>query len=521
MKIICDREEEIDNFVPQEYWSLDAAFHNSKSEKFAAKFYGTESKKIELTNKEETDEVVAATKKAKFTVAEVKKGSRVKRPNPPFTTSTMQQEASKAYGYATSKVMSIAQQLYEGIDIKGEGTVGLVSYIRTDSVRISDEAYEDIKGYITGLLGEDYIQTPKPEYKSRARAQDAHEAIRPTTASRTPDSVKESLTKDQFKLYSLIWERFAASQMAPAVYDTVSAKIDGGGFVFKASGSVLKFAGYKAIFKKDDDDKSEPSLMVELTEGEKIKLNALLPEQHFTQPPARFSEAMLVKTLEENGVGRPSTYAPTISTIIARRYVVKENKMLYPTELGEIVNDIMKNNFEDIVSIDFTAKMEEDLDKVEDGEKEWKDVIRTFYPPFKDQIDEAEQKIGEIEIKDEETDVICENCGRNMVIKFGKFGKFLACPGFPECRNTLPFYEEAGVNCPLCDGKVMIKKTKKGRKYFGCENNPECGFISWHKPTGEKCPLCGDVLIEKGTKNRKIHCNNTECSYIKEIETEE
>jgi DNA topoisomerase-1 len=309
--------------------------------------------------------------------------------------------------------------------------------------------------------------------------------------------------------------------MVPAVYDTVSAKISSGEYIFKASGSVLKFAGYKAIFKKDDEDKSEPSLMAELSEGEKLKLLELSPEQHFTQPPPRFSEAMLVKTLEENGVGRPSTYAPTISTIIARRYVIKENKMLYPTELGEIVNDIMKNNFEDIVSIDFTAKMEEDLDKVEDGEKAWKDVIRQFYPPFSEQIEEAENKIGEIEIKDEETDVVCENCGRNMVIKYGKFGKFLACPGFPECRNTLPFYEEAGVNCPLCSEKVLIKKTRKGRKYFGCANNPECSFVSWHKPTGERCPQCGDILIEKGTKNRKIHCSNAACGYIKEIENEE
>lgn len=521
LKIVCDREEEIDNFIPQEYWTIEANLKNSKSESFVAKFYGNEKEKLELDNNEDSQSVVDNLEKGNFAVTEVKKGVRIKKPNPPLTTSTMQQEASKAYGYSTSKVMSIAQQLYEGIDIKGEGTVGLVSYIRTDSVRISDEAYEEAKQYVSELYGEEYISIPKPEYKSKVRTQDAHEAIRPTNVTRTPDSIKESLSKDQFKLYSLIWERFAASQMSPAVYDTVSAKISGGDYIFKASGSVLKFPGYKIIFKKDDDEKSEQSLMVELFEGEELKLAGITSEQHFTQPPPRFSEAMLVKTLEESGVGRPSTYAPTISTIIARRYVIKENKVLYPTELGEIVNDIMKNNFKDIVSIDFTAKMEEDLDKVEDGEKDWKDIIRQFYSPFSEQIEEAENKIGEIEIKDEETDIKCENCGRNMVIKYGKFGKFLACPGFPECRNTLPFFEEAGVNCPVCGGKVLIKKTKKGRKYFGCDNNPECSFISWNKPTGEKCPLCGDILIEKGSKNRKIHCSSAVCGYLKEIEDED
>ena len=517
LKMICDREEEIDNFTPQEYWSLDVQLQNGKSKKLTAKFYGTEKEKMALNNQEETDKVVKAVEKGQFIVAEVKAGTRTNKPLPPLTTSTMQQEASKLFGYSTSKVMSIAQQLYEGVDLKDEGTTGLVTYIRTDSVRISDEAYEEAKVFVTARYGEAYISPTKPEYKSRARAQDAHEAIRPTSADRTPDQVKDSLTKDQYRLYSIIWERFIASQMTPAVFDTVSATITNNGYVFRASGSVLRFEGYKAVSKREEEDKSEQTQMAEVNEGEALKTVAILPEQHFTQPPPHYSEASLVKTLEENGVGRPSTYAPTISTVIARRYVVKENKQLYPTELGEIVNDIMKNNFEDIVSVDFTAKMEEYLDQVEDGGINWKDIVRQFYLPLREQIEEAESKISEVELKDEETDIPCENCGRNMVIKYGRYGKFLACPGFPECRNTLPFFEEAGVNCPLCGGNVLVKKTKKGRKYYGCDHNPTCEFMSWNKPTGELCPECGGALVEKGSKNRKICCSNSNCHFVMEM----
>lgn len=514
LKIICDRDEEIENFLPEEYWTIDATLQTKAKELFEAKFYGTDENKIELKNKAETDKILESVKKGNFTVDEVKKGTRIKKPLPPFTTSTLQQEASKALGYATNKTMMIAQQLYEGVDIKGMGTLGLVSYIRTDSMRISDEAFSEATQYIGTTYGEQYCVGEKPVHKTRARTQDAHEAIRPTDVSLTPDAVKESLSKEQFKLYSLIWERFMASNMAPAVFDTVSVKLSCNGCGFRSSGSIMRFDGYRRLYKKDVDDQIEQNIMPDLTEGEKLTLAEIKGEQHFTQPPAHFTEAALVKALEENGVGRPSTYAPTITTIVARGYVTKDNKMLYKTELGEIVNDIMKNNFDDIVDIDFTANMEQDLDRVEDGEIPWKEILRQFYPSFKEKMELAEEKIGQIEIKDEETDVKCELCGRNMVIKFGRFGKFLACPGFPECKNAKPFFEEAGVKCPLCSGSVLIKKTKKGRKYFGCDNNPECPFMSWSRPTGDKCPICGEPLVEKGGKNKKICCANNQCGYF-------
>lgn len=521
LKIICDREAEIADFIPEEYWTLSAELEksvNGKSEIIKAKFYGDEKEKIELKTGPQTEKIVEKIKNSKFVVTEIKKSTRIKKPNAPFTTSTMQQDASRLFGYPTIKVMSIAQQLYEGVDLKDEGTTGLVSYIRTDSVRISDEAYEEFKTFMTELYGIEYIPDERNIYKSKGRAQDAHEAIRPTNIRRTPESIKDSLTKEQFKLYSLIWERFVASQMPPAVFDTVSAKITSAGYVFKASGSVLKFDGFKRIYKiyKKEDEKSEK--MPEVHEGEILTLNKAIHEQNFTQPPPRYTEASLVKTLEDNGVGRPSTYAPTITTILARCYITKENKTLYSTELGEIVNEILKNNFEDIVSIDFTAKMEEDLDKVEDGTLEWKDVIRQFYPKFSERITEAESKVIEVDIKDEETDVICENCGQNMVIKYGRYGKFLACPGYPQCHNTLPYYEEAGVSCPVCGDKVLIKKTRKGRKYYGCAKNPECSFMSWNKPTGANCPVCGGILVEKGGKSIKIRCSNPVCSYLEEPE---
>lgn len=508
LKLICDREDEIENFIASEYWTLTAEFKN-----FKAKFYGTLSGKIELNSKEDVDKVLKGIKNNSFYINEVKKGSRVKNPYAPFTTSTMQQEASKVCGFTAQKTMSIAQQLYEGVDVKGEGTVGLVSYIRTDSTRIADEAYEELTQFIKSRYGEQYINVKRQEYKTKRRTQDAHEAIRPTLASRTPEAIKESLSKDQYKLYKLIWDRFVACQMSPAVYDTVSVKICAGDYVFRSSGSVLKFDGYLSVYKKDEDLNEDEKNMPELNQGEKLKPLKILDEQHFTQPPPRYSEAILVKTLEEIGVGRPSTYAPTIGTLTNRNYVTKENKVLYPTELGEIVNEIIKSNFQDIVNIDFTAKMEEDLDKVEEGTIEWKEVIRRFYPSFAETLATAYEKIEHVEIEDEKTDVICENCGKNMVVKFGKFGKFLACPGFPECRNTKPFFEDAGVSCPLCGGNVLIKKTKKGRKFYGCDNNPDCGFMTWNKPTGEKCPKCGDVLVEKGTKNVRECCNNPECNF--------
>ncbi len=521
LKLICDREEEIKNFIEEEYWTLDAdleaSANGSKPEKTVAKLAISDT----IKTKAELDKIMDECREQAFTVREVKKGARTKKPIPPFTTSTMQQEASKLYNFATHKTMMVAQQLYEGVDIIGEGTLGLVTYIRTDSVRISDEAYEEAKVYITERFGENYCAAEKPVYKSRGRTQDAHEAIRPTEITRTPDSVKASLTKEQYKLYKLIWERFMASQMSSAQYDTMSVKIECGQHIFRVSGSVLKFDGYLKIYNPTEEgEESGADIKIPVLEaGQVLKLVELLPEQHFTQPPPRFTEANLVKTMEELGIGRPSTYASTITNILARGYVSRENKVFYSTELGEIVNDIMKNNFEDIVDVEFTAKMEKELDAVEDGGIEWKQIVRSFYTPFHEKLKLAEEKIGEIDVGDEETDVICENCGRNMVIKYGRFGKFLACPSFPECKNAKPYFEDTGVKCPLCSGKVFIKKTKKGRKYFGCEHNPECAFMSWNMPTGEKCPVCGEFLVEKGGKERKIVCSSGTCGYnvLKEV----
>ena len=515
LRIICDREEEINSFIPEEYWSIEAILKDKSNKKITTRFVGTKDGKIELKSKDEVDKILSDLENCDFVVEENKKGTRVKNPIAPFTTSTLQQEASKHLNMTTQKTMMVAQQLYEGVDIQGEGTVGLVSYIRTDSVRISDEAYEDAKSFILGNFPSEYLNPERAVYKSKGKTQDAHEAIRPTNASRTPDSIKESLTKEQYKLYKLIWERFIASQMAPAVYETQSIKIFADKYVFRASGSVIKFKGFLEVYDKNDDEKAEGKIP-EVEKGTVLKVNEIVPAQHFTQPPPRFTDASLVKTLEEIGVGRPSTYAPTLTIIQSRNYVVKEAKMLYPTELGEVVNDVMKMYFPDIVDIDFTAHMEDNLDQVELGKQEWKQIIRDFYPDFSKAVADAQEKLSKVEIKDEVTDVICDKCGRNMVVKYGKYGKFLACPGFPECQNAKPFFEDAGVLCPQCGGKVQIKKTKKGRKYFGCENNPECDFMSWNKPTGEKCPQCGSYMVEKGTKNPKIVCSNVQCGYIEE-----
>ena len=517
LRIICDREEEIREFIPTEYWSIHAKLADAQQKTFEARFYGKEDKKLELPDEATVKTVLEGLRGQSFVVKEVKKGTRQKKPVAPFTTSTMQQEASKHLNMATQKTMMIAQQLYEGVHVKGEGNVGLVSYIRTDSFRISDEAYEAAIAYIHDTYGKEFVNPERMVYKSKGKTQDAHEAIRPTNVLRTPDSIKESLTKDQYKLYKLIWERFVASQMCPAVYDTLQVKLQAGMYTFRASGSHLTFRGFLEVYNKGEEE-AEVQIPV-LQEGDMLQAAEILPEQHFTQPPARYTDASLIKTLEEIGVGRPSTYAPTLTIIQTRNYVTKESRNLYPTELGEVVNDIMKTYFPDIVDIDFTANMEERLDEVEMGKEEWKQVIRDFYPGFHEAVENAVEKLAKVEIKDEVTDVICEKCGRNMVIKYGRYGKFLACPGFPECQNAKPFFEEAGVPCPECGGKVLIKKTKKGRTYYGCENNPECGFMSWNKPTGEKCPLCGSYLVEKGKKNPKIVCSNETCGYIQEIES--
>ena len=513
MKIICDREDEINGFIPQEYWTIEALFETKDKKRFEAKFHGINDEKTEISSKNEADEILAGLSKGGYVISEIKKSNRVRKPYPPFTTSTLQQEASKHLNFTTAKTMQVAQQLYEGVDITGQGTLGLITYMRTDSVRVSDEAFAEVKAYIIKNYGEQYSSSEKNEYKSKGRTQDAHEAIRPTYAAFSPDTIKDSLSREQLKLYTLIWERFVASQMTPALYDTISVKIANGKYLFRATGSTLKFSGFLHIYKKDDEEKS--AILPELSEGENLKALKITPEQHFTQPPPRFTEAMIVKTLEENGVGRPSTYAPTIATVITRGYVTKEAKVFYPTELGEVVNSIMENNFEDIVNIDFTSDMESALDAVEEGKTDWKDIIRQFYPYFIEKLKIAEEKIGRIEVKDQESDVNCDICGLRMVIKMGRFGKFLACPGFPDCRKTLPYFEDTGVKCPKCQSRILIKKTKKGRTFYACENGESCDFMSWAMPTGKLCPRCKGALT-RGKKH--IVCSNSQCGYKTEAE---
>lgn len=519
-RLVCDREEEIDNFIPEEYWSITAKLMKLKGQAaFEAKFYGTVGEKVELKNQEQVDAILKAIEDQKYIIQKIKKSEKRKSPAPPFTTSTLQQEASRKMGFATKKTMMVAQQLYEGIEIKGTGAVGLVTYIRTDSTRISTEAQQEAQGYIKENYGEKYVPEEMRVYKNRSASQDAHEAIRPSHISMTPDSIRGSLTNDQYKLYKLIWERFMASQMASAVYDTMTVDIGVGEHLFRATGSKVKFPGFMFLYieGKDEEGEDSESNLPELQEGEELKPKKIEPKQHFTQPPQRYTEASLVKALEEKGIGRPSTYAPTITTILARGYVEKEKKVLYPTELGKIVTDIMKNYFKDIVDVQFTAQMENKLDEVEEGNKKWVEVMKEFYSPFAEVLSEAESKIGNIEIPDEVTDILCEKCGRNMVIKNGRFGKFLACPGFPECRNARPILEEAGVSCPKCSGKVLVKKTRKGKKYFGCENNPTCDFMTWDKPTGETCPECGSYLLQKySNKKTQIKCSSEGCDYVKE-----
>lgn len=516
LRMIADREDEINAFIPTEYWSLEAQLA-VKGEKhpLKAKFYGTD-KKMELHSKAEVDQIMSELEGASYEVREVKKGTRSKRAPLPFTTSTLQQEAAKTLNFSTQKTMRIAQQLYEGIDIKGNGTVGVISYLRTDSTRISEEADTAARVYIEAQYGSDYVATAEKKAESGKKVQDAHEAIRPTDIARTPAILKESLTRDQFRLYQLIWKRFAASRMSAAVYETTSVKIGGGPYTFTVATSRVVFDGFMSVYTQEEDEKGENNkLLGTLDSSSELSLETLLPEQHFTQPPAHYTEASLVKALEERGIGRPSTYAPTITTILARRYVAKENKNLYMTELGEVVNNIMKQAFPVIVDVDFTANMEDLLDKIEDGTIQWKTVIENFYPDLAEAVAEAQKELEEVKIEDEVSDVICENCGRNMVIKYGPHGRFLACPGFPECRNTKPYYEKVGVACPVCGGEVVLKKTKKGRKFYGCENNPECEFISWQKPSAKKCPECGSYMVEKGNK---LMCADEKCGHLEKKE---
>ena len=519
LRLIADREEEINAFVPEEYWTLDADFLADGGKKpLQTHFYGTRSGKMALKSKEEVDGVLKELEGVSWQISEVKKGERVKKAPLPFTTSTLQQEASKNLNFSTQKTMSVAQQLYEGIDIKGNGTVGIITYLRTDSTRVSEEAERSARDYISSTYGENYTSKGQGAKASGKKIQDAHEAIRPTDLARTPAMLKDSLTREQFRLYQLIWKRFAASQMADAVYETSSVKIDGGKYRFTMSASRVSFDGFLAVYVQDEEKEGDSRILKGLGTDTALTLKEFESKQHFTQPPAHYTEAALVKTLEELGIGRPSTYAPTITTILARRYVVKENKNLYLTELGEVVNNMMKQAFPSIVETDFTANMEGLLDRVEEGTVNWKTVVENFYPDLEAAVEAAEKELKEVKVEDEVTDVICEECGRHMVIKYGPHGRFLACPGFPECRNTKPYLEKIGVSCPKCGKEVVLRRTKKGRKYYGCENNPECDFMSWQKPSKEKCPVCGSYMVEKGSK---LVCANETCGHVMTKKKEE
>ena len=469
-----------------------------------------------IHKKDELEAVTAALEGAQYTVDEVKTGERVKKAPIPFTTSTLQQEASKTLNFSTQKTMRLAQQLYEGVDIEGKGTIGLITYLRTDSTRVAEEADKTAREFIEEKYGKQYVSTEEAVKKGGAKIQDAHEAIRPTDISLTPAVVKESLARDLFRLYQLIWKRFAASRMQAAVYETTSVRVAAGyvdgEYLFTLSASKLKFDGFMSVYVQEDEKEESTVLSEKLEKGDVLACEALESSQHFTQPPAHYTEASLVKALEEQGIGRPSTYAPTITTILARRYVVKENKNLYVTELGEVVNRMMKKAFPSIVDTAFTANMEYLLDRIGDGTVQWKTVIENFYPDLEEAVKEAEKKLEAVKIADEVSDVPCDLCGRMMVIKYGPHGKFLACPGFPECRNTKPYLEKIGVACPKCGKEIVIRKTKKGRKYYGCENNPECDFMSWQKPSAERCPECGGLMVEKGNK---LLCTNKECGYVK------
>ncbi len=516
LEMVVKREEEIEKFVPEEYWSIIAKLSDAKSKKtFDAKFYGTLEKKLDITSKAQADKILKDIKDAKYTVTSINPGEKKRNPAPPFITSTLQQEASRKYGFGTSKTMMIAQQLYEGLEVNGHGTIGLITYMRTDSTRIATEAQEEAKKIIVKEYGKDFYPDTPNVYKSKKGSQDAHEAIRPSYISIKPDEIKSSVTPEQYKLYKLIWERFMASQMTPAIYKTMTVDIAANDYLFKATGSQIKFPGFMTLYIESTDDNStndKDVLLPELKEKQVLKLDELLPAQHFTEPPARYSEAGLVRALEEKGIGRPSTYAPTISTIIARGYVDREKKILYPTELGTIVSNLLEEHFKDIMDLTFTASMESDLDSVEEGEKRWKSVIREFYSKFAKTLELAEEHIGKVELKYEESNVPCEKCGRMMVIKQGKYGKFLACPGFPECRNAKPIVEETKYLCPVCGGKILIKKSKRGKKYYACENSANCKFMIWEAPTDEKCPKCGTFLCKKG---KKLVCANPKCEFEK------
>ena len=513
LRIIADREDEINAFIPEEYWTIDAVFDVPGEKKpLVAKFYGTDKKKIQIHSKEELDQILEELKNVRYQVTDVKKSERIKKAPLPFTTSTLQQEASKVLNFSTQKTMKVAQQLYEGIDVKGNGTVGLITYLRTDSTRISEEADQMARAYVEQNYGKEYVAGAPSEKKKGKKIQDAHEAIRPSDIARTPFDIKDSLSRDQYRLYQLIWKRFIASRMENARYETTSVKIGAGAYCFHVSASKLVFDGFMTVYvQEEEEEKSGNRIAKGIDTDTQLSLKEFDSRQHFTQPPAHYTEAALVKTLEELGIGRPSTYAPTITTIINRRYVAKENKNLYITELGEVVNSIMLQAFPSIVDVNFTANMESLLDSVEEGLVNWKTVVRNFYPDLDEAVKNAEKELEQVKIEDEVTDVVCEMCGRNMVIKYGPHGRFLACPGFPDCRNTKPYLENIGVACPKCGKDIVLRKTKKGRKYYGCEDNPECDFMSWQKPSAKKCPNCGNIMLEKGNK---LVCADETCGYV-------
>ncbi len=514
LRIICDREEEISNFIPREYYTLDVVLGVKGERKpLTAKFYGTKDGKTDISDKETLDSIMKGLENAEYQVISVKNGQREKKAPLPFTTSTMQQEASKALNFSIQKTMRVAQQLYEGVDVKGSGTVGLITYLRTDSVRVSEEAQAAAVDFIGAHYGQQYRKkTAQAANKKSGRIQDAHEAIRPSDVNRTPSDVKDSLTRDQYRLYQLIWKRFMASQMSSAVYETTSARIGAGSYVFTASASRVTFDGFMLVYTEAEEEKEESSAAVSaLTEDSTLTWKSFDEKQHFTQSAPHFTEASLVRTLEELGIGRPSTYSPIITTLLKRRYIVKEGRNIFVTELGEVVNNIMKESFPTIVDEHFTANMEGLLDKIEEGVVPWKSVVSNFYPDLEEAVKVAQKDLEKVKIEDEVTDVICEQCGRNMVVKYGPHGKFLACPGFPECRNTKPYLEKIGVPCPKCGKDIVVRKTKKGRRFYGCENHPECDFVSWQKPVAEKCPKCGSYMVQKGNK---IVCANQECRYV-------
>ena len=520
LKLICEREEEIKKFIPDEYWTVDCSLKKGRK-KFPIKLISYKNNKIDLKNEEDTNKVINKIDKDNFLINKIKKGSKLKNPMAPFTTSTLQQEASKKLNFMTKKTMSVAQGLYEGVEVKGYGTIGLITYMRTDSVRISKEAQDSAKSFILSNYGEEYLPEETRVYKGKKNIQDAHEAIRPTNIEITPEVAKANLTADQYKLYSLIWKRFVGSQMASCILNTNSIDILNGDYKFKASGSTIKFDGFMKIYEyaiSDEDDTSLP----ELEEGESLKAASLEGKQHFTQPPARYTEASFVKLLEEKGIGRPSTYVPTISTLLSRDYVNREKKNLIPTELGFIVNNIICEYFKQIADVDFTASMERNLDHIEEGEIEWKSVVGEFFKPLKIELEKAEKEMSKVVIEDEVSDVPCDKCGRMMVIKRGRYGKFLACPGYPECKNAKPIVEEIKAPCPKCGRKVLAKRSKKGKRFYGCSGYPDCDFVSWNEPVEKKCPKCNSYMVKKYSKKSGdyIECSNSECKYKEEIKSD-